>query len=397
MTDSRPDPRPLIAHVVYHFGTGGMENGVVMLFNNLPEDKYRHVVISLTGHGDFRKRIRRSDIEFHDLAKRPGQDFGWYGRLYHLLRQLRPDLLHTRNLAAMEAQFVAVLAGVPRRVHGEHGRDMYDLTGGNWKYNLLRKAARLIVHRYIAVSQDLADWLRQTVGVAPARLHQIYNGVDGERFHPRLPQPAPRPDLGRPEFFRDAECVIGSIGRLVRVKDYPSLIRAFALLRQSRPDPAGLRLILVGEGPERARCEALIDELGLADCVWLPGDRSDTPEWYRSFDVFALPSLGEGVSNTILEAMASGLPIVATRVGGTPELVTEGVDGQGNGVLVPSQAPEALAAALATYVGDPVARQEAGLASRARVERDFVIARMAAGYDAVYQALLAGVDGSNRQ
>jgi sugar transferase (PEP-CTERM/EpsH1 system associated) len=374
------DPRPLIAHVVYHFGTGGMENGVVMLFNTLPEDKYRHVVISLTDHGAFRQRIHRHDIAFHDIGKRPGQDPGWYWRLAKLLRQIKPDLLHTRNLAAMEAQFVAALTGVPRRVHGEHGRDMYDLHGSNWKYNLLRRLARLVVHRYIAVSRDLADWLREVVGVPEARIRQIYNGVDGERFHPRQ---GPRPDLGRPEFFEGADWVIGSVGRLVRVKDYPTLIRAFDGLRRLHPHPESLRLILVGEGPERGVCETLINELGLSRQVWLPGDRTDTPDWYRAFDVFALPSLGEGISNTILEAMASGLPIVATEVGGTPELVREGE----NGAMTPAQNPEALARALLRHTDASVATP-AGQASRARIEQDFIIPRMAAAYAEVYDSLL---------
>lgn len=376
--------RPLIAHVVYHFGTGGMENGVTMLFNTLPEDRYRHVVISLTGHSDFRKRIRRTDIEFHDLDKQPGQDLGWYLRLARLLRELRPDILHTRNLAAMEAQFVGALVGVKRRVHGEHGRDMYDLHGTNWRYNLLRRLARRCIHHYIAVSRDLADWLHDAIGVPETRISQIYNGVDGERFRPRADA---RPDLGRPEFFLDAECVVGSVGRLVRVKDYPSLIRAFALLRARHPRPEGLRLILVGEGPERAVCEGLIAQLGLREQAWLPGDRVDTQDWYRSFDIFALSSLGEGISNTLLEAMASGLPIVASRVGGTPELVREGEDG--NGLMPPSANPEALAGALQYYAADAATRERAGQASRSRIEQDFIIARMAASYAAVYDQLLA--------
>ena len=376
------DTRPLIAHVVYHFGTGGMENGMVMLFNHLPEEKYRHVVISLTGHGEFRSRIRRTDIEFHDVAKRPGNDVSWYPRLAALLRELKPAILHTRNLNAMEAQFVGAWVGVPGRVHGEHGRDMYDLDGTNWKYNLLRKAVRLVTHRYIAVSQDLADWLRNTVGVPPARLHQIYNGVDGAKFHPRGPQ---RHDMDRPEFFQGARCVIGSVGRLVAVKNYPLLIEAFARLRERHPDPSGLRLVLVGDGPARESCERQAADLGIADQLWLPGDRKDIADWLRVFDVFALPSLGEGISNTILEAMASGLPVVATRVGGNPELVREGE----NGSLFESGDVDALTQSLLAYARDDEARLRAGVKARERVERDFVIERMAANYSRVYDDLLA--------
>jgi len=374
--------KPLIAHVVYHFGTGGMENGMVMLFNNLPEDKYRHVVISLTGHGGFRDRIRRQDIAFFDVAKKPGNDISWYPRLARLLRELKPSILHTRNLNAMEAQFVGAWVGVSGRVHGEHGRDMYDLDGSNWKYNLLRKAVRRVTHRYIAVSQDLADWLIRTVGVSPEQLDQIYNGVDGNRFHPRGNE---RPAMERPDFFFGAHCVIGSVGRLVAVKDYPTLLSAFARLKSIHRNPAGLRLILVGDGPERDACLRQAAELGICDQLWLPGDRKDIAEWLRAFDVFVLPSLGEGISNTILEAMASGLPVITTRVGGNPELVREGE----NGMLFSPRDTEQLAQLLLAYSQDDAARIHAGKLARDRIEHDFVIERMTANYSRVYDDLLA--------
>lgn len=372
----------LIAHVVHHFGTGGMENGMVNLINRLPAARYRHAILCLSGYGEFRRRIHNPQVEFHDLGKRPGHDLAWYPRLYRLLRALRPHILHTRNLSTLEAQFVGAVARVPVRVHGEHGRDVFDLEGRNRKYNLLRRAARRIVHEYIAVSRDLAGWLEDTVGVAPTRIRQIYNGVDGERFHPRE---GARPDLGRPEFFAGARCVLGSVGRMAEVKDYPGLVEAFIRLCRARPDAAGLRLLLVGDGPVRARCEAMLAAAGLAGQAWLPGDRADTAEWLRAFDVFVLNSLGEGISNTILEAMASGLPVVATRVGGNPELVTPGV----TGTLVPPARADELAAALAGYVDDPARRRREGEAARARIAREFDWSRATAAYAAVYERLLA--------
>lgn len=372
---------PLIAHVVHHFGTGGMENGMVNLFNRLPADAYRHVVICLAGHGEFRRRIQRRDIEFLDLERRPGHSLRWHGRLFRLLRRLRPDILHTRNLSTLEAQFVGALAGVPRRTHGEHGRDVFDLDGSNRKYNLLRRAARPLIHRYIAVSEDLAGWLRDTVGARPQRVTQIYNGVDGGRFHPRDGQ---RPDLGRPEFFAGATCVIGSLGRMAEVKDYPGLVEAFIHLSRMHADAAGLRLLLVGDGPTRQRCQAMLDAAGLAQRAWLPGDRHDTAEWLRAMDVFVLNSLGEGISNTILEAMASGLPVIATRVGGNPELVRPGE----NGDLIAPGEPATLAGVLARYVDDASRRRREGAAARARVEADFDWDRATAAYRAVYDELM---------
>jgi sugar transferase (PEP-CTERM/EpsH1 system associated) len=372
---------PLIAHVVYHFGTGGMENGMVNLINHLPEGRYRHAIISLAGHTEFKQRIRRGDVSFHDLDKRPGHDYSWYARLARLLRELRPAIVHTRNLNALEAQFVAAWLGIPGRVHGEHGRDVFDLEGRNWKYNLLRRAARPLVHRYIAVSRDLAGWLTGTVGARPDRVTQIYNGVDGDMFHPRG---AARPDLGPPGFFAGARCVIGSVGRMAAVKDYPTLARAFIRLNEIAPDPDGLRLVIVGEGEHRAVCQRLLEDAGLAQRAWLPGNRDDTAELLRGLDVFVLPSLGEGISNTILEAMATGLPVVASRVGGNPELVREDV----TGTLFPAGDAEALAEILSGYCRDAGRCRYEGQAARARIDREFTLERMTAAYQAVYASVL---------
>ena len=372
--------RPLIAHVVYHFGTGGMENGMVNLFNHLPPDRFRHVVICLSGYGDFRKRITTQPVEFHDLGKRPGHDFSWMPRLHKLFSSLRPDILHTRNLNALEAQFVGALWGVKGRVHGEHGRDMSDIDGTNWKYNLLRRAARRVVHHYIAVSKDLENWLRHAIHVPDARLTQIYNGVDSLRFHPRE---GARPAVAPEGFLDGATCVIGSVGRMAAVKDYPTLARAFIELCRRSPEAAGLRLVIVGDGPARAECQALIDAAGLSRKALFPGDRGDTPEWLRTFDVFVLPSKGEGISNTILEAMASALPIVATRVGGTPELVEEGV----NGLMWAPGDADRLAGILAEYSADPLRRQREGMTARSRIERRFSWPGAAAAYQAIYEKL----------
>ncbi|MGC2049586.1 MAG: glycosyltransferase, partial [Gallionella sp.] len=197
---------PLIGHVVQHFGMGGMENGVVNLLNHMPADRYRHAVICLDGYTDFRQRLQRGDVQFFALHKRPGKDLGLYGRLFRLLRELRPDLIHTRNLSTLEGQFIAAAAGVRARVHGEHGRDVFDLYGKNRKYNLLRKLARPLVHHYIPVSKDLASWLEHTVGADPRRITQIYNGVDSLYFHPRGEGRKP---IGPDGFMSGDELLIG--------------------------------------------------------------------------------------------------------------------------------------------------------------------------------------------
>lgn len=372
----------LIVHVVHRFDTGGMENGLVNLCNTLPPERYRHVVVALTEYSDFRRRITAQPVAFHALGRRPGHDYTWVPRLWRLLRALRPDVVHTRNLAALEAQFVAAAAGVRATVHGEHGRDVFDLYGRNRKYNLLRRAARPFVSRYIAVSRDLAGWLGDTVRVPEDKIRQIYNGVDSVQFHPRA---GPRPGV-LPEGFAAADSVLfGSVGRMVEVKDYPNLVRAFIQLAQT--DAAArrrLRLVIVGEGAARQPCLDLLAAAGLGHLAWLPGERSDIADLMRALDVFVLPSLNEGISNTILEAMASGLPVIATAVGGNVELVEE----SRTGTLVPPAQPASLAEAMAAYLAGPALIELHGKAGRAAIEHGFSLAAMARAYADVYDAVL---------
>lgn len=373
---------PLIVHVIHRFGVGGLENGVVNLINHMPADRYRHAIVCLQGYTDFRKRLKQDNVEIYDMAKQDGHDLGLYVRLFRIFRQLRPAIVHTRNLSALEIQVVAALAGVHGRVHGEHGRDIYDLYGKNKKYNLLRKLIRPFVGHYIAVSKDLQSWLMDTVGVMRDKASQIYNGVDNIRFRPSH---APREYLGPPGFFHDDNIIIGSVGRMVAVKDYPNLVQAFLILLELAPALRNrMRLLIVGDGESRATCLQLLDQQGAGQLAWLPGERANIPELMAAMDIFVLPSLGEGISNTILEAMATGLPVIATRVGGNLELVHEGA----TGFLVPPADPDAMAQALLNYVRDADQRHAHGRAARTIIDRQFSLDAMVEGYLSVYGRIL---------
>ena len=368
---------PHIVHIVHRFDTGGMENGMVNLFNTLSPERYRHTVVALTDYSDFRRRITAQPVEFHALHRAPGHGFGWTVRLWKLLRSLKPDLVHTRNLAALEAQFVAAAAGIRATVHGEHGRDVFDLYGQNWKYNLLRRAAQPFVSNYIAVSQDLETWLRLAIRVPPRKLHHIYNGVDSEKFHPR--------EGARPAFAHPDSIVFGSVGRMVAVKDYPTLTRAFIQLVRQQPERAArARLVIVGEGPARKTCLDLLQAAGLAHLAWLPGARDDIADIMQVLDVFVLPSKNEGISNTILEALASGLPVIATAVGGNLELVEAGV----NGMLVQPGDVGGMAQALLGYLDAPARIAEHGEHARQHAVQRFSIPVMAEAYATVYDQTL---------
>ena len=149
------DPRPLVIHVVFRFDTGGLENGVVNLLNHMPASAYRHMVLALTEVTEFKRRVQRDDVTFLALNKPPGHALGLYPRLYRLFRELRPAVVHTRNLAALEVAVPAALARVPVRVQGEHGRDVEDVDGNNPRYQRMRRLYRPFVSHYVALSRDL--------------------------------------------------------------------------------------------------------------------------------------------------------------------------------------------------------------------------------------------------
>lgn len=378
------DSQPLVMHVVYSFDVGGLENGVVNLINRMPADRFRHAVVALTACADdFCKRVQRDDVQFLSLHKPPGHGIKLYPRLYRLFRTHRPAVVHTRNLAALEAIVPAWAAGVPVRVHGEHGWDVSDPHGTRRKFQVLRRAYSPFVQRYVALSGQIERYLVDRVGIPAQRVERICNGVDTERFQPGAA--AGRAPLAGSPFNDTDVIVVGSVGRLQAVKDQLNLVRALAVARErGGATGAKLRLAIAGDGPLRPAVEEEIRRHRLSDAVWLAGERRDVPEVMRGFDVFALPSKAEGISNTILEAMSSGLPVVATAVGGNAELVSESK----TGALVPAEDPAAMADALLCYASDAALRHRHGQAGRLKVEQSFSLAGMVARYTDLYERLL---------
>ena len=374
---------PLIVHVVYRFAVGGLENGVVNLINRLPPQSWRHAVISLTDvDAAFAARLSSAAVRCVALHKAPGHAVRLYPRLVALLRELKPAIVHTRNLAALEATLPAWIAGVPARLHGEHGRDVGDLDGSSRRYQRVRRLFRPFVTRYVALSPDLASYLRERVGVPATRIDQVYNGVDTARFRPA---PGGRAAIDACPFREADHWLVGTVGRMEKVKDQTNLARAFVSAVRADPEArARLRLVLVGDGKLKREVETLLESAGVRELAWFAGERADVVPLLQGLDCFVLPSLAEGVSNTILEAMACGLPVVATRVGANAELVEQDVTGR----TVPAADSDALAREIGAYFTTPELARQHGQAGRRRVERRFSLERMVDDYDRVYTGLL---------
>ncbi len=368
----------LIVHLIYRLDIGGMENLLVERINRMPAGAYRHAVVTLAGHTDFARKISKPGVEIHTLGKQAGLSPRTHADLFKLLRRLRPAILHTYNLAGIEYAPAALLAGVPVRVNGLHGRDGADPEGRNWKHKLLRRLMLPFYDCCYANSRDMEAWNRAVIGVPGHKSCLLNNGIDAERFRP-LAQGEQRLEFG----FGPACKVIGTVGRVQDVKDHAALVDAFALLRALLPDMP-LRLAIVGDGPLLAPLRDKVRALGLAGLVWMPGARADIPDVMRGLDVYAISSIAEGTPGSVLEAMASGLPVVGTRVGGVPDVIDDGATGQ----LVPPRDPQAMAEALARYLRSPGLAAAHGMAGRARVLSHYSMTAMVASYQALYDRLL---------
>ncbi|MEM7501119.1 MAG: TIGR03088 family PEP-CTERM/XrtA system glycosyltransferase [Pseudomonadota bacterium] len=374
---------PLIAHVIYRFDYGGLENGVVNVINATQGQEFRHCVIALTEASDFRRRLHSDDVSVYEMKKKPGKDLATLFRFYRLVRRLKPAVLHTRNIGTIDCAVIGRLAGVPYRIHGEHGWDTYDLDGTNRKYRILRKIAKLFINQFVTVSNELKEWLMGSANVPTQRVMRICNGVDTDRFAPRVS--AERHEALHPRFGKDA-VIVGSVLRFEEVKDPMNLVKAFEIAYpRALQQGVQLRLVMIGDGALRASALQSLAASGLTDVAWLPGSRDDVAEIVRSMDLFVLGSRREGISNTLLEAMASGIPVVATDTGGNIELVHRGETGS----LVEPGNSAALAEEILRYAESHETRLNAGAAARQRVLSLYSLSGMIEQYRDLYSRAVA--------
>ncbi len=369
MTEHTP-ARPKLLIVITLAEIGGAQTCVAQLLPALVRDY--DVTVAAHGDGPLRAAIRASgarSVELVQLRRRIGpRDVAALFELIRLVRSLRPALVHTHSSkAGVLGRLAAAICRVPVVLFTAHGwafkaeqgvRSRLYLWGDRW--------ASRFTSTVVCVSET-----ERRAGLAartcrPDRTVVIRNGVDAGAF-----QPAVRSHDGAP--------VLVTVGRLQAPKDYATLVAALARLSD-----LPLLTRIVGDGPDRASVAAAVQHAGLADSVELLGDRDDVAELLAGADCFVLSSLSEGLPLSVLEAMAGGLPVVATDVGGVHELVVDGV----TGTLVPPSDPGALADALRRLLVDPALRARLGAAGRARVLSDFTVEGVQQAHLDLYRTLL---------
>jgi glycosyltransferase involved in cell wall biosynthesis len=366
----------VVAHVLSSLRIGGQERVALDLAGGQVEAGHRALVVSLAEppDGPLGDAFQRRGVAVHRVAKRTtaGLDVTLPLRLWALFRRERVALVHTHNrMPLIYGAAAGKLAGAAV-VHTRHGPGR-----GSRRELWMRRGAGRLLDAYVAVSPELRELARALGDCAPGKLVVIENGIDLERFGAAAggeARRAARAALG----VGDGAWVVGSVGRLVPEKDFPLLVRAAAPLLG--PDA---RLVIVGDGAEAGAVRAEAAARGVAPFVVLPGARDDVPRYLAALDAFVLSSRVEGLPLAALEAMAAGLPVVATAVGGLPGLISDGV----TGFLVPPGDEEALRRRLVALRGDPAAARAAGERGRAHVRahhsREAMVQRYLALYDDV--------------
>jgi len=364
-----------ILHVINRLDMGGTELSLLKVMSGLGNSVFTHRICTTRGYdADLVNQKQLADSVLVAGKKRPGFQFPIF-RLARIMRAYRPHIVHSRNWGAIEAIPAARLAGVPVVIHSEHGYELDMLGGLPYRRRLLRHAFYALCDSLFAVTEDLRRFHGQQAWMSAERFRVIYNGVDTERFAPR---PQKRWDIRKELGLADDVFVVGSIGRMVPIKDHLTLLRAARQLVSSNVD---VHVLLVGSGSEQSRLEKFVhDSVEMSGRVSFLGSRGSVGELLQAMDVFVLPSICEGFSNTLLEAMASGLPTVATRVGGNPEVVDEGHSGW---LFSPGDYKE-LAGQLEVLAARRDLRAQLGEAARARAVSRFALGRMLDDYRDLY-------------
>ncbi|MEM1145507.1 MAG: glycosyltransferase [Pseudomonadota bacterium] len=362
-----------VMHVVLGLNIGGLETFVADLSSHY-SDSVESLIVCLRGPQSTFKEVPSAEVIFLNGPDKLSLSF--VRRLASIIREREIDVVHTHNQGP---HLYGALAGrLTGRavVHTKHGRNYPKRKKKVW----LNRVATLFTNRVIAVSEDSSRVAREIERVPERKLATILNGIDTEKYVPRPSTGTLRAELG----LEPDTPLIGIVARLSRVKNHPLLFRSMLeFKRQNLP----LALCVVGDGPQGKALHGLVDELELQDSVFFLGAHSEVELLYREFDVFVLSSTSEGISLTLLEAMSCALPVVATRVGGNPEVVIDNATG-----LLVGEDHEQLADALRTLTvaeGCAQRRREMGEKGRERAMKVFSMDQTARAYVNEYNSLLA--------
>ncbi len=389
MTDVQPVG---VAYVVHTFHAGGIERCVAHLSNHLDRRRFQPLVVCPNRSGTATEWLEQDDVEIVEIRKKPSNDLGAVRRLARVLRERKIDIVHSHNWGTLvETSIARRWAGVPVHVHSERGTVLDAVEFGGIRHRLRAIAMRWALNRADAVisnAASVAHRVQDRCGFPADRIHLIPNGVLVPPVDDRVQaRRQVREELNIPA----AAFVVGSIGRLVSVKNFSMAIYSVARLCVPRLNGAkeqGTHLILVGDGPERDDLTICARSEGIADRVHFVGHREDIGNWLAAMDIYVNTSHSEGMSQSILEAMAAGLPQVVTDVGDSATLV--GGESPCGRVVSPGSVPE-MTAVMAELLEDPIQRESLRSNALARHQSHYEFFRMIQNYERFYSGFRNGV------
>lgn len=353
---------------------GGAEKLLLSTARRLNSNKYRTIVCYLKGEGALSEDFEKSGIAVIALGMRHRLDFTAIIKLVRLIKKERIGLVQTHLIHAhIIGRIAAKLVGVPVIISTEH--NLYNRGGKYLLLNLINRITARFTDRMIAISEAVKDSIVESGRIRASRVSVIYNGIDTNEFK--------RINGKREEFpINPAPSVVGMVARLEPQKGHRYFLKAASQVVKDIP---GVKFLVVGDGPLKEKLRTQATKLGLSRDVIFAGSRRDVPQILGALDILVLPSLWEGLSNVILEAMAAGKPVVATEVGGIPEVVKDGE----TGLLVPPKDPDALARAIVKLLQNKELAKRMGRAGKKRVKEHFTIERTVAQTEKLYNSLIA--------
>ncbi len=370
----KPDEKIHIAFLVHTYGFGGLENMVTNLVNHLDPNRFKSTIISFAPLKPLNNRVDLNCVRVLSLNKKGGNNPVLIFKIWRMLKKIGVDIVQTHNWGtALEGILGAKLAGISGIVHAERGtiEDKERNKG-------LQRFLWGFADQVLSVSEAHRKKVASIIGFPHEQIKGIVNGVDTERF---FPNPGIKGEIRKKLGLKKSSLCIGTVGSLRPVKNQSLLIKACSAIL---PHFDQVEVLLVGEGPLESQLKQEVQILGLSENIHFAGGQSNIPEILNALDIFVLPSLSEGMPNVVLEAMACGIPTIATAVGGAPEVI----EGGKNGILIASEDERQLTRILKELILNHEKRQTLGIEGRRRVLTNFSLNNMVSEYQMLYESLL---------
>ena len=366
-----------ILHVIYTFDIGGLENGLVNLINYLPEEKYSHIVCILSKGKKCAKRVKKN-VKYYELGKKDGNDFSIPFKIASIIRKEKIDIVHTNNwVSLVEGVLGGLLGGCRSLIHSEHGKETDDMLKQPVRRIIARRICFKLVKKVITVSKFLKDEFVNMSLCTDSKVKPVINGVDNRKF--TFISGVEKIKYRKKYEIPENAFVIGSVGRLARIKNYLQMVSICNSLKLDNTF-----FVIAGDGQERNNIEREIKRFGLENRFKLLGEQPFINEVLSTFDLFINTSHYEGISYTILEAMSKGIPVIASSVGGNPEIVQNGI----TGYLIQKNREEDYIYAIERLKKDEKLRGKMSEMSRHYVEQNFSLNNMVGEYEDVYLSVI---------